>query len=54
MFSKRPRQGGNVNSDGGIEPEAELASEDAEDLAPPSETAAFGPRVLSIIGVVGA
>ncbi len=46
---------GNVNSAGGVEPEAELASEDAEELAPPSGNSRIWiVRVLSIIGVVGA
>ncbi len=46
---------GNVNSAGGVEPEAEWASEDAEELAPPSGNSRIWiVRVLSIIGVVGA
>src|SRR6266705_2491118 len=50
-----PRESGNLTPLRRVEPETELASEEAEELAQPSgKSRVWIVRVVSIIGVVGA
>src|SRR6266436_4240960 len=54
-MSQQKAPPGNLSPPGSVEPEMELASEDAEELVPPSgKSRIWMVRLLSIIGVVGA